>query len=247
MLSKPRHDGVGIGRAQGERIRDRSVGGARSSREGSASDFGGSSRSPGGAPRRLRWSRPGPPLLPPKQREGGLGIRDHALLHPIQRVVDFRLDHLEVLAGVELRPHVAQLRRHVELDHLGRITDGRVDRHEVDPLVGFVAALLHQLALGRGKRRLAGLELAGGNLHEVALLRIAVLALEEDRVRRREGEDHDGPGVLHVLAPGRVAVVQPHLVAIDLEEAAVVGELRGDGGFGEVRGELRRLRHVATS
>src|SRR5215213_8725822 len=49
--------------------------------------------------------------VPPEEAESGLGVRDDAITHPFERVFQPRLEHLEVLAHVELRADVAQAAR----------------------------------------------------------------------------------------------------------------------------------------
>ena len=66
-----------------------------------------------------------------------------------------------------------------------------------------VAALLDRARAARSRAAARPvLELARGQLDEVALLRIAVLALEEDRLGVDEREHHHRARVHHVLAPG---------------------------------------------
>ena len=80
--------------------------------------------------RRLPRSLDGPApaeLRPPQQPERGLRIGDDAIAHPVERVGDLRLEGLQVLAHVELRAHVRQVPRAVEVDHLVGVADGRIE------------------------------------------------------------------------------------------------------------------------
>src|SRR5258708_7010074 len=125
-------------------------------------------------------SRKSAPFVPPEQPDRGLGVGDDALAHPIERIRDLHLEGLEVLADVELRAHVLEAARAVELDHLGGVADARIEARDLPPLAGLVAALLDQFAPRGVQRRLARLELARGQLDEVPVLGIAILALEQD-------------------------------------------------------------------
>ncbi len=73
---------------------------------------------------------------------------------------------------------VREFARHVELDVLVGVADARMQRGEMLPDGGFVAALFFQLALHRHERILTRLDLARGQLDEMPPQRIAELALE---------------------------------------------------------------------
>src|SRR5690242_9121185 len=93
------------------------------------------------------------PFVPPQQPHDGLGVRDDAIAHPIERVGHAGLEDLEVLAHVESGAHVREAARAVELDHLVGIADRGIEVRDLPPLGSLVAALLDELALGRAERR----------------------------------------------------------------------------------------------
>src|SRR5712664_1442566 len=100
-----------------------------------------------------------PPLVPPQQTKCGLGIRDHAVPDPFERIRELHLESLQMLPHVELYAHVLEVPRAVEMDHLGGISDRRVEGRDLPPLPRLEPALLDQLALRGGERLLAALQL----------------------------------------------------------------------------------------
>jgi hypothetical protein len=102
------------------------------------------------------------------------------------------------------------------------------------PLVRLVAALLHELALRRAQRILAGLDFSRRQLDEMSLERVAKLTLHEDRALVEEGDDHAGAGMVDVLAHRLGPVRQPHPVRDDVEQHAVVRRFRLQHDFAEV-------------
>src|SRR5687767_9793143 len=93
-----------------------------------------------------------------------------------------------------------ELARGVELDALVGIADARVKGGEVPPARRLVAALLPQLALRREKRVFPALDLAGRELDEMAVQRIAELPLEQDRLGVEESDHHARTGVPDIFA-----------------------------------------------
>jgi hypothetical protein len=87
---------------------------------------------------------------------------------------------------------------------------------------GVVADLLSRFAGGAGLRRLAAVELAGGNLEQPAAGRVAVLADEEHGAVGEHRHDGGGAAVadhLHVRLP---PVGEADVVDVDVEGVAAV-------------------------
>src|SRR5258706_700821 len=181
------------------------------------------------------------PESPPHQAQGCLRVGNDTVTHPFERVVQAGREGLEVLAHVELRADMTQVACAVQVDRLGRIADRRMQRRDLPPVRGLEPAFLDELALRRGERRFVGLELARGQLDEVAALRVAVLALEEDGVGVDEREHHHRARMHDIFAPGRRPVRQADRIAHHLEQPAVIGDLRRDRALGEIGFELWRF------
>ena len=119
-------------------------------------------------------------------------------------------------------------------DVLVGVGGGGMEIADLRPLVGGVAGLLHQLALSGGEAVLVGgVELAGGDLEDHPVQRIAVLALDDDLVVLRHGDDADRADVADDFADGGVAVGQPHLITDDVQDHAVEDLLGRDLLFKE--------------
>src|SRR5258706_4984181 len=104
-----------------------------------------------------------------------------------------------MLPHVEPGADVLEIPRAVELDDLVRVADAGIEVGDLPPVARLEAALLDQLALRGGERRLAALDLARGQLDEVAAGGIAGIALEEDRSGGDGGEGHHRAGGHAVL------------------------------------------------
>ena len=121
---------------------------------------------------------------------------------------------------------------------VGKPGRGR-DRGEEGHALGAHAGLLEQLAAGAVERVLAGVKLAGGDLHRHAAERRAVLPHQADAPVVGERHDRHGAGVAHHVADGLATVGQPHAQAVDVEDAAAPGDVLrrhvlGEGGVSRV-------------
>src|SRR4051812_16852762 len=174
------------------------------------------------------------PLLDPQQRRHRLGVRDPAVADHADGFGKRHHKSLQELAGVQAAFPQGQLPREEQLDRLVRIRDGGMDHAQARPLAGGVTRFLQQLALGGGELRLPGVDLARRDLDEIARMRIAELALEENRAVVEQRDDRHGAGMADVFARRLAAVGQPRHVAMNLEEHAVVDDLPGDEVLGQV-------------
>ena len=100
---------------------------------------------------------------------------------------------------------------------------------------GRVAGLLAQLALRGGELRLARIELAGRELDEHLVERIAELALDDEAPVGKHRHDQHGAGMHDVLARREAAVGQAHRVAAHVQQLAVEHRFGRDLRFDQVR------------
>src|SRR5687768_6634643 len=170
----------------------------------------------------------GSPRIDPEETDHGFRVRNAAITDHRDRFLERQLHDLEKLAGVELSLALLQTLGQKDLDGLIRIADRGVEHAETGPVRRDVAGLFQQLALRGVEVRLARLELARGDLDELARVRIAELPLEEHRAVVEESHDGDRAGMADVLAVRLRAVRKPHRVAVHLEQPAVVDALAGD-------------------
>src|SRR5437588_6536793 len=173
--------------------------------------------------------------LHPEQAGERFGVRNASIAQHFDRLVERHADRFDELAGVELRPTlIFKTFCEEELDRFIGIGDGGMDYAKSGPVRRAVAGLLQQLALGGVEVRLAGLELAGGQLDEHAAMGVAELALEQHAAVVEDRHDRHGPRVADVFAHALAAVGKAHPGAMHLEERAVVDALPRDEVLGKI-------------
>ena len=122
----------------------------------------------------------------------------------------------------------------VHADGLGAVGRGRYEEAEVGPFIGSEAGLLAELALRAFERVFACLiQLAGGDLGDDRVDRIAVLAFQDDVSVRVHGDDADRLHVRDHFPHGRVAVRQGDAVAENVQDHAVKDLFARDLSFAQ--------------
>ena len=112
---------------------------------------------------------------------------------------------------------------------------------EVAALADRAIEVRKQLAEGKinileAKGRLAGLELAGGDLDELAPAGVAVLALQKHRAIVEQRHHGDRAGVADVFASALCAVGKPNGIPVDLQQLTVEYQAAADEMLGQLRG-----------
>src|SRR5919197_3370950 len=161
----------------------------------------------------------------PDQRLGVAGSGDR----PVE-VGQRPADDLDALVVLGLGLLVAQLAGQEDVNGLVHHADRRDELGDGLPVLGSLADLLGQLALGRGERRLAlDVEAPGGDLEEVGVVdRLARLAHEEE-VSAVVRDDPDGALVADDLALDLLAVGIAKALEVQADDATLV-----DGASPEV-------------
>src|SRR5687768_16042351 len=99
--------------------------------------------------------------MQPEDTGERLRVSDAAVATPGLELRRRRLDDLDELLGIELRPAGHETARKPDLDELVGVADAGMHATGTSPLAGGVAGFLEQFALGAAQRRLAGGQLAG--------------------------------------------------------------------------------------
>ena len=118
---------------------------------------------------------------------------------------------------------------------------------DLRPLVGGIAGFFPQFPLNGGETVLVrGVQLAGGDLQDDPVQRVAVLPFHDHFVVFRDGDDADRADMADDFPDGGAPVGKGDPVPLHMENDAVENILGGDGFFGEA-GELGRNVKIHNS
>src|SRR5215203_5080697 len=160
------------------------------------------------------------------QRLGVLRLGDDRV--DVRRGADLYVDPL-VLGGGGPLVDVGDAGRQVQEDLLAGEPGRRVERPELPPVLGALADLLRELALGRLERALAMLvELAGRDLEQVGLAHGLARLADEPQPVAVEHDDAHGAGMVDDRTLDLLPVLVAEGVRAQRDEAALVDGLGPD-------------------